>query len=271
MNNLSSTNLLANADFGVSSWGKAGLKARFFAAALHFFLCAVAALLITLPIVFWLYPSPFFEAAGGMHLLGMILAIDVVLGPALTFLVFNKAKASLKMDLRIIASIQIAALCYGLYATAASRPVYMSFVVDRFEMVSAADVDADELLKAPKEIQTVKWGHPQLAYAQQPASEEERSTILLSSINGVDLNRLFRYYKPFDLAKPKIVERAKSISELSKWNAKSKVTEELEPFKNQMLSFVPLQGKKRDLTVLVNAKTGDLVKVVDLRPWADKH
>jgi hypothetical protein len=270
MNEFLNSNLLVKSNFGISSWGKEGLKARSFAAVIHLLVCALAAILVTLPIVFWLYPSPFFEAAGGMHLLGIILGIDVILGPTLTFLIFNKAKASLKMDLKIIAGIQIAALGYGLYATAASRPVYMTYVVDRFEMVSAADVDADELLKAPKEIQTVKWGHPQLAYAQQPANEEERSTIMFSSLNGVDLNRLFRYYKPFELAKPKIVERAQPVSELAKWNAQSKVSVALEPYRNQPLAFVPLQGKKRDLTVLVNGKTGDLIKVVDLKPWADK-
>jgi hypothetical protein len=271
MRELLTSSLLARPKLGTSSWGKVGLKARFSAAAIHFLVSALAALLITLPIVFWLYPSPFFEAAGGMHLLGIILGIDVILGPTLTFLIFNKAKASLKMDLKIIAGIQIAALSYGLYATAASRPVYMTYVVDRFEMVSAADVDEDELLKAPKEIQTVKWGHPQLAYAQQPASEEERSSIMFSSLNGVDLNRLFRYYKLFALAKPQIVERAQQVSELSKWNTQSTVDIAVEPYKNQPLAFVPLQGKKRDLTVLVNAKTGDLIKVVDLRPWSEKN
>jgi hypothetical protein len=253
------------------SWNKAGTQQRIRAAGIHLGLSAFAALVITIPIVLWLYPSPFFEASGGLNLLGMILGIDVILGPTLTFLVFNKAKASLKMDLKIIAGIQIVALGYGLYATAASRPVYMTYVVDRFEMVSAADVDADELLRAPKEIQTVKWGHPQLAYAQQPASQQERSTIVFSALEGVDLNRLFRYYKPFALAKPQIVERAQPVSELSKWNALSMVNVALEPYKNQPLAFVPLQGKKRDLTVLVNAKTGDLIKVVDLRPWSDKN
>jgi hypothetical protein len=145
----------------------------------------------------------------------------------------------------------------------------MTYVVDRFELVSAADVDPDELKRAPIEIQDVKWGHPQLAYAEQPTSEDERSTIVFSSINGVDLNRLFRYYKPFALAQKKIVERAKPVETLLKFNDTSSVNAVLAAFKGQTLRYVPLQGKKRDLTVLVNANTGELVKVVDLKPWAD--
>jgi hypothetical protein len=252
-----------------NSWNKSGVQRRCRAAGIHFILSAIVALLLTTPIIFWLYPSPFFQAAGGLNLLGMILGIDVILGPTLTFIVFNKAKASLKMDLKIIAFVQIVALIYGLYATAASRPVYMTYVVDRFELVSAADVDPDELKRAPIEIQDVKWGHPQLAYAEQPTSEDERSTIVFSSINGVDLNRLFRYYKPFALAQKKIVERAKPVETLLKFNDTSSVNAVLAAFKGQTLRYVPLQGKKRDLTVLVNANTGELVKVVDLKPWAD--
>jgi hypothetical protein len=253
----------------VSSWGRGGLISRVKAAVIHLVISAFVALAITIPIVFWLYPSPFFEAAGGLNLLGIILGIDIILGPCLTFFVFNRAKKSLGFDLKVIASLQIAALVYGLYATAASRPVYMTYVVDRFEMVSAADVDPDELAKAPPEIQQVRWGHPQLAYAEQPTSEDERSTIVFSALNGVDLNRLFRYYKPFELAKAKILERSKPVQNLNQFNAPEVVDKVLKPFSKEGLAFVPMQGRKRDLTVLVNAQTGDLVQVVDLRPWSD--
>jgi hypothetical protein len=78
-----------------NSWNKSGVQRRCRAAGIHFILSAIVALLLTTPIIFWLYPSPFFQAAGGLNLLGMILGIDVILGPTLTFIVFNKAKASL--------------------------------------------------------------------------------------------------------------------------------------------------------------------------------
>ncbi len=239
------------------------------AAGYHFLMSLTVAVAVTIPLVFWLYPAPFFQAAGGMHLLLIILGIDVVLGPFLTFCIFNRAKKSLKMDLAIIAGIQICALIYGLYATIQSRPVFMTYVIDRFEAVSFADVDPEELLKGPPEIQSIRWGHPKMAYAERPSNQEERDLLLFSALQGVDLNRLFRYYKPAHLAKPQIIERAQPIEKLNEFNDPRKVEKFLAPHRQIPLAFVPMQGIRRDLTALVNAKTGDLVEVVDLRPWPD--
>lgn len=252
-----------------SGWTKPKLIQRARASALHFCACLLIAVCITLPLVFWLYPAPFFQASGGMNLLGIILVIDVVIGPVLTFLVFDREKKSLRKDLWVIAGLQIAALLYGLYVTAMSRPVFMTYVVDRYEMVSAADVDDLEFQRAPKSLKRPRWGHPEIAYAEQPVDQQERSTIMFSALNGVDLNRLFRFYKNASLAKPKIVERAKPIQELNSYNSAQAVKEATNSYSKIPLAFVPVQGKKRDLTALVDAKTGDLIEVVDLRPWPD--
>ena len=252
-----------------SGWTKTKVAARFRSAGLHLIVCLAIAAFVTIPLVFWLYPSPFFQAAGGFHLLGIILVIDVIIGPALTFLVFDRDKKSLRKDLAVIAALQLIALAYGLYVTALSRPVFMTYVVDRFEMVSAADVDSAEFLKAPSNLKLPPWGHPEQAYAEQPASQDERSSIMFSAMNGVDLNRMFRYYKPAELAKPEIIKRAKPVSDLIAINGESAVQQAIKIHRGRDLAYVPLQGKKRDLAALVDAKTGGLIEVVDLRPWPD--
>jgi hypothetical protein len=253
----------------IPSWSKQAVADRFWAASKHFGFTLLVAAFVTLPLIFWLYPSPFFEAAGGMHLLGLVVAVDVVLGPTLTFLIFDRKKASLKKDLVVIACLQLVALAYGLYVTALSRPLFMTYVVDRFETVSAAEFDEVEFLKASSHLKSPAWGVPQQAFAEQPADPKERELILFSSTQGIDLKQMFRYYKPLELGRPKIIERAKPITELKLYNSAALVDRTLVPFGKQSLAFVPLQGKKRDLTVLVNATTGELVQVVDLRPWAD--
>lgn len=251
-----------------SGWTSERVKARLQSSGLHLLVSILMATLVAIPLVFWLYPSPFFEAAGGMHLLGMILMVDVVLGPSLTFLVFDRRKKSLKKDLWVIALCQVAALAYGLYATCLSRPVYMTYVVDRFEMVSAAQVDEDEFKLSPRELQKMRWGHPQIAYAEQPENPEERSRILFSFVqSGIDLKEMFRYYRPLEAAKPLIASKAKAIKELAQYNKREKVERFLKPYESLSLSYVPVQGKKRDLVALIDAKTGSLVEVVDLRPW----
>ena len=252
-----------------SGWSDAQLRVRFKASGVHLSVSALIAICITIPTLIWLYPAPFFQAAGGMMLMGLILTIDVTVGPLLTFLVYDRRKKSLGKDLAVICALQIAALVYGLYATAMSRPVFMTYVVDRFEMVSAAEVDEEELKRAPLEFQKVGWGHPQIAYAEQPADPDERSTIMFAFINsGIDLRDMFRYYKPFSQATPSILERATSFDELRKFNSTKDVDEVQQTYgKGRTLKYLPLQGKKRDLTVLVDAQDGSLLKVVDLRPW----
>jgi hypothetical protein len=242
---------------------------RLRAGGLHFLASLAVAILVTIPLVVWLYPSPFFQAAGGLHLLAILLGVDTVIGPLLTVLVYNRAKKSLKSDLSIIVVLQVVALIYGLYATIQSRPVFMTYVVDRYEMVSYADVDVQELKKGPLALQNIRWGHPQLAYAERPTDTQERELLMFSAMQGVDLNRLFRYYKPAELAKPQIIERAKPIEDLYQFNDRMKVDNLLAKHRSQPLAFVPMQGIKRDLTALVNRTTGELIEVIDLRPWAD--
>ena len=252
-----------------SGWTREHLRASLKAFSLHLAISALAALCLSIPIVVWLYPSPFFEAAAGLHLLALILGVDVILGPSLTFLVFDQRKASLRKDLAIIACCQVLALGYGLYSTAMSRPLYMTFVVDRFETVSAAQVDDEELVRAPPELRQYRWGHPQVAYAEMPTNREERDLILFAAVHsGIDLRHMFRYYKPLEQGKPQIAAKARPLAELDKYNDPAEVARQLAPWtQGRKLAFVPLQGKKRDLTVLVDAADGSMVKVLDLKPW----
>ena len=254
----------------IAGWTRPKLMQRARASMLHFFICVAVAFCATIPLIFWLYPAPFFQAAGGLHLLGLVVVIDVVIGPLLTFLVFDRDKKSLKTDLSTIACLQLVALLYGLYVTAMSRPVFMTYVVDRYEMVSAADVDEIEFQKAPASLKKPRWGHPEIAYAEQPADQEERSTIMFSALSGIDLNRLFRYYKEADMAKPKILEKAKPVKNLNLYNKAETVQDAIGPYTKRNLAYVPVQGRRRDLTALIDASSGDLIRVVDLRPWAEK-
>ena len=52
----------------------------------------------------------------------MLLAIDVIVGPLLSLLVYKEGKKTLKMDLSIIVLVQILAMSYGVYVIAQSRP-----------------------------------------------------------------------------------------------------------------------------------------------------
>ncbi len=109
------------------------------AALIHLGLSAlVAATIVAVMVLVW-YPSPYFAAAGGGTLLMLLIGVDVVLGPLLTFVVYDPAKKSLVYDLAAIAMLQIAALIYGVHVMAAARPAFIVYLRGGFDVVSAND------------------------------------------------------------------------------------------------------------------------------------
>ena len=75
------------------------------------------------------FPSPFFELEGGWQGVKILIFVDIVLGPLLTFLVINKAKSTKQtiQDLSIIALIQISALTWGVHNIYNQRILAISY------------------------------------------------------------------------------------------------------------------------------------------------
>jgi hypothetical protein len=61
------------------------------------------------------YPQPYFAIDGGWQGIRLVAAVDLVLGPFITFLIFDltKSRREIIFDLATIALIQFAALFYG--------------------------------------------------------------------------------------------------------------------------------------------------------------
>src|SRR6185295_19523130 len=95
---------------------------RWQAAPLHLLISAVIASMVLAVMMLLWYPRPFFEAAGGKMLLLLMIGVDVIVGPLLTFIVFDPRKKQLKVDLAIIAVLQVAALAYGGWVMFEARP-----------------------------------------------------------------------------------------------------------------------------------------------------
>ena len=129
-------------------------KERLHAGGIHLLLSlAVAASVTVLVFGFW-FPGAYREFAGGTHLLLLVMAVDVTLGPLLTFAVFDrrKGRSHLRRDVATIAVLQLAALSYGLYTVHQARPVALVFEQDRFRVIAAADVLEKELNDALPEL-----------------------------------------------------------------------------------------------------------------------
>src|SRR5919108_4111834 len=114
---------------------------RWRAAAAHLAISAgIAAAVLGLMLVFW-YPPPLFQAMGGIGLALILVGVDVVMGPALTLVVFKSGKPGLKFDLAAIAICQLAALAYGCHIISLARPAYIVFVKDQFQVAMVTELD----------------------------------------------------------------------------------------------------------------------------------
>jgi len=79
-------------------------------------------------IIYW-YPLPYFHSDGGWQGMRIMLFVDVVLGPTLTFIVYNHKKTRNKiiLDLSVIGIVQFCALIWGVGTVYLGRPVVIAF------------------------------------------------------------------------------------------------------------------------------------------------
>ena len=81
------------------------LRQKLKASGVHLLISVLIALTCFLIVNYFWYPSPLIKATGVQHIYLLMLVVDLILGPLLTFIVFNNAKKNLKIDLIIIAAV----------------------------------------------------------------------------------------------------------------------------------------------------------------------
>jgi hypothetical protein len=247
---------------------------RLKAAAIHLSISTLIAIVVVATMLFVWYPGPFFTAMGGNELVLIMVAVDVVLGPLITLVVFNPSKARhlIRLDLTVIGVVQLAALAYGMYIVAEVRPGYMVFAVDRFDLVSVADLREAELAKVTRpEYKGIPWTRPRTVAAKTPSDPDEQFRIVQSALGGYDLATFPQYYVPYeDLAKDALA-RAKPIERLRKAqpDAARQIDEALKAVGKAEadVRYLPLKGRNKDYSVLLDAKTGATLGFAEVSPW----
>jgi len=248
---------------------------RWQAFAVHLALSAlIAATLVAIILYVW-YPGPYFGTMGGRDLLLLMVSVDVILGPAITLVVYRPGKKGLRFDLAVIAVLQLAALAYGAYIVFEARPVYAVFSVDRFDSVTANAVDAASLAKAAAPFRSVPLSGPRVVGSRLPANQEERTKIMFDSIGGgPDLPNLAQYYVPYADVAADAAKRAKPLARLRGQNAAH--PEELAELDRlvarsgrpiESFAYLPLTVRTGNLAVVVDAKSGEIAGMLALDPW----
>ena len=213
------------------------------------------------------YPSPLHAALGVTGIFLLLLAVDVVLGPCLTLVVFKPGKKTLVMDLTAIALLQLSALAYGVWTVAEGRPAWLVFAVDRFELVRVLDIDERKLEQADLAYRQPSLLGPQWVAASNPADSDERNDLILESVfGGTDLAQRPNLYQPLSAQKDAIAQRVLALSKLSEFNTAEHVNALLAQHPRAD-AWLPLRANNQDMVVLMHKASAEVVAIVDLRPW----
>ena len=226
----------------------------------------IALLIVMIVFLLW-YPSPLTKATGVTQIFLMVVGIDLILGPLLTWLVYKEGKKTLKFDLTVIILIQITALCYGVYNIAQGRPVWVVYNVDRFELVRNNEIYTKNIQQAQRKYQRVSWLKPNFVATEFAKDPKQRNQDMFEEIlGGVAISQRPERYMELDKAKSQIQKRAQNLALLQQYNEPSLVEKTLSKYP-QANAFVPLKANAVDMTVLIHKETAQVVKIVDLRPW----
>lgn len=233
----------------------------------------IAASVIALMLLLW-YKPPFFSALGGTHILLILLGVDVTVGPLITLIIFNplKSRKALTFDLSVIATLQTAALIYGMSVLFQARPVFVVFSEGSFDLITANMLSQQDIAKAKvPAYRTLPLTGPVYVYTEMPRDIKENNEVLLSLTAGKDLPQFPQYYTPYDEHGAIEGRAAKPITELKKLNPRlvAKIDQAVQASgrAESDIGYVPLRAKYQDQAVLLGKSDGKVLALLEVNPW----
>ncbi|WOB08527.1 TfpX/TfpZ family type IV pilin accessory protein [Piscinibacter gummiphilus] len=244
------------------------MRDRFRALLLHLLLSASLITAVLTAIYCVWYPSPIASAAGLSDLVVVVVVVDIVLGPLLTFVVFNRAKKSLRLDLACIATLQLAVLAYGVYTIGVARPAWIVFNADRFDLVLAHELEARFTGKAAAEYRAASWTGPRWVASVNPIDAEERNSLIFeSATGGADLPQRPDLYVPIESQRESLKRHAKQLDELKQFNPAGAVARLRQDWPSAD-GWLPLMARARPMIVLIRRSDAKVLGIVALMPWS---
>jgi hypothetical protein len=225
---------------------------------------AVVALAALLVFGVW-YPSPWRQLLGVAGVFGLVVGVDLVCGPLLTLVLASPKKSRRErwVDLSLVGAIQLIALAYGLWSVFGARPVALVFEVDRLSIVSANEVQTEQLSAAPEGLRALPWAGVKLAGARGPSSSAEYLESLDMSLQGVTPAMRPGWWVPYDTVRPAVLSKAKPLAELVKARPQQAALLESAATKSglpiETLRYLPLTSSKVLDWVALISPAGDVV------------
>lgn len=242
----------------------------------HLGLSALLALGLALLVYGFWFPTPHHQMGGGMRLFWWMLGVDVVCGPLLTWLLIRPGKSvrALAVDASLIACLQLGALIYGVHTLSHARPLAVVFEVDRFRVISHADVPEDELSQAIGGEWFTPWNlqPPRVIGLTKLQTQglEAKAASVQAALQGVDAAQRPVRWQDYALSRADVLERARPLEALrARYPLDTALidaaVERAVGNRNAPLLWLPLVGRRTaDWVVLIDPTTAALVSYIPL-------
>lgn len=248
------------------SWWKNIMKAvrsRFRAFGIHL-ACSLGVVLAAWLLVRVWYPRPYIDILGGAHIFLVLMFVDFVAGPCLTFLIFNekKSRRELYVDISVIALLQATALSFGVWTMYTARPVYLVFEYTRMAVVTAADVKESDLQSAPESLRKLPSDGPRVISLRTFKNPAEEYDSVIRAMAGQPQAAQPNLWQPYGYARSEILKVALPLADLmARAGGVRQLSDALvgSGLPADKVKYLPLQGRERSWTVLVDSSSGEPV------------
>jgi hypothetical protein len=189
-------------------FNKSLIKTKLKASGIHLGLSLVIFFVLVYQIYYVWYPVPYFSVDGGWQGIRLIAAVDLVLGPLITFLIFDlrKSRRAIVFDLVVIAVVQISALIYGISTTYQQRPVAI-VLIDQF-MVGTVQSSYGSQLESLDDLNQFSSETPPVIYADMAQTREALDEVMRIKIEeGVPESAQIHLYQPPAMLQKGLQER----------------------------------------------------------------
>jgi hypothetical protein len=204
------------------------IQFRLKAFGLHLLGSACALSLVLGGMYFGWYRWPGWYLSGVVHIVGIVLLVDIVIGPTLTLVVANSSKLrkELTRDVAIIVTVQLVALGYGAVTLWMGRPLYYAFSVNCLELVQASDLKSPEIALGRRDnpqLAPYWYSRPRWIWAPLPKDPHEAAQIIQGTIfGGKDVVQMPRMFRPWEQGLPELRTQLTTVDQMKYFSRREK-------------------------------------------------
>jgi hypothetical protein len=246
---------------------------RFKAFGWHFCGSAGVLLLVLGTLYFGWYRWPGWYLTGVLHVLPILVGVDLVLGPLMTFIIAspNKPLRDLARDVAFIAAVQVIALGYGTVTLWHGRPLYYTFSVRELSVTQGIDLSAREIAlgrKTNPDFAPHWYSLPRWAWAPLPQETQARDAIIQSAVTGgFDVTAMPRYFKPWADGLPELRKQLRKVEDLNYFSGKQRMLlarrMRERGFATDIPNTLPMTGHGVPLLAVFNTQTLRIVALLE--------